>query len=438
MTIRSLARWAFYILLAAAPLGTRYIFAVGELAGRPTEAGTVSLFGTQILALLVVGLAFIGSRNKKIFTKYTWWPVPLIAFSVISAALSGDGRSAIVVAWLLLGYLLFLAVKLLQPSLRKTLWAIVIGGAAQALLAIWQYAIQQVNPNKWLGVAEHLSQTPGTFVVETLSGRWLRAYGTLAHPNMLGAYLVLAILAGVALVIATKNRHQLVAGALLAVNSCGLALAMSRSATLGLVIGLAVLVSTVFIYGRIDAKRWRTTMLAVAIVAVSLLSSFIMLRDPITTRLTAQGRLENISVEARVSQLADARLLLSAGQLFGVGPGHSIHALAARATDRSPWSYEYIHNQPMLVLVEIGPLGLIAWLALFAAAFLYIIRRRHSTQPEWLALIAAPPALLIIMLFDHFMWTSWFGQLIFWVNIALIFGLNKTNKAQAVIHNPQS
>jgi len=45
----------------------------------------------------------------------------------------------------------------------------------------------------------HQASTLGTYVVETGAGRWLRAYGSFGHPNMLGFFLVLGIISAVAI-----------------------------------------------------------------------------------------------------------------------------------------------------------------------------------------------------------------------------------------------
>jgi len=435
MRLQRLVRGAFYILLATAPLGTRYIVEMGRLEGIEIEAGTISLFGTQILALIIVALSFFA--RKKAAAKLSLaervvfgGALTLMLLAALSACLSGDLRSSINVAWILLGVGVSAAIYRLRPSIRKSLWALVIGGAAQSLLATWQYAVQFVAPNKWLGLAMHLPEVPGTFVVETAAGRWLRAYGTLAHPNMLGTYLMLAVIAAVALTVVSRKRHQLLAATLVAVNALGLALSMSRSALLGLAFGLAALLTATFVFGRVDTLRWRRVVIAVAIAAVALLSSLTFLHEPVTARLTGQGRLERISVESRVSQLHDLKILLPGNWLLGVGPSLTPYALHDRDPGRSPWNYQYIHNVSLLVLVEVGLLGLLAWLVFIGSILVRAFRqRKQNLSPDQLAVRAAFVALLVASMFDHFLWSSWFGQLIFWLVAGLaIIACTKESK----------
>jgi hypothetical protein len=62
-----------------------------------------------------------------------------------------------------------------------------------------------------LGIAQHPVFQGGTSVVEAGGGRWLRAYGTLSHPNILGAFMVVSMSAlGVVMAAAHSWKKQIV------------------------------------------------------------------------------------------------------------------------------------------------------------------------------------------------------------------------------------
>jgi O-antigen ligase len=93
------------------------------------------------------------------------------------------------------------------------------------------------------------------------------------------------------------------------------------------------------------------------------------------------------------------------------------------ATERNWWQYDYVHNVPVLVAVETGLIGLAAWLG-FAVTMLLVVRDRllHKTALSSGVTVYAASfiAMLVASLFDHFLWSSWFGQLLFWTVAGLL------------------
>jgi O-antigen ligase len=424
MKISNFVRPIFYLLLAVAPLGTRYIFKMGTIAGVEVEPGTLSLFGTQILvlALILSGIVWPVRRNIKL--SYLNWIVSvgaglLFLVAEISAVLNGQARHSVVSWWLLLGLGLILIIQRIQPTITGIFWALAGGGFFQSLLAIEQFFTQAVTANKWLGMAAHLPEVAGTFVIETNTGRWLRAYGTLPHPNMLGLYLVFAIVASLILILREQNKIRPLAVLFLLLNTSGFFLAFSRSAWLALIGSLIFLVIVLFVQKQ--TKILRQSLVAMGIIFVILLQLSYFLAEPFSTRILGRGRLEKISIESRVDQLFDVQMLVRDNWLFGAGPGLMPLVLHEKDQSRLPWDYQYVHNVPLLVFVELGVLGLLPWL-LIVGLVLKLIRNllRAPTAPEHLVLGAMFIGLLISALFDHFVWSFWVGQLWFWLVVGLL------------------
>ncbi|MFH1047443.1 MAG: O-antigen ligase family protein [Patescibacteria group bacterium] len=410
------ARVLFYSMLVAAPFGTRYIFAMAELGGVEIEPGTFSLFGTQILALLFLLAALFSGRFRQL-TRLCWWAMGgatlVFCAAMMSVSLSGDARGLVMLNWLFFSVGILAATYKIRPSLSKSLAVLSVGGVVQALFSIWQFVAQGVTPSKWLGMAAHLPEVAGTFVVETAAGRWLRAYGTLPHPNMLGIYLAVAALASLYLSVSLRGRWRGAALSALALNVVGLTLSMSRSAILAFVIALAIFVSLSFLLRHSGPKEWRLVIGAVGVAMLTLVASLALLRDPATVRLLGRGRLEKISVESRFNQLDDVRLLLADSHIFGIGPGMMPFALYERDRNRSPWDYQPAHMTPLLLLVEIGALGALAYLMYIGGIFAQMIATlKRGIGFDEAALYSSFIAIIVTGLFDHFPWSSWFGQLL--------------------------
>ncbi|MFH2062897.1 MAG: hypothetical protein ABIJ46_01960, partial [bacterium] len=258
MTMRSFGRWRQWIfdalfmsLLALAPLTTGYIFYRQNFLdfGFEPDGGVRGvLFATQLLAVATVIAGVVARRRPGPLGRPVRSAVRLSFLLTVvvglSAYLSSFPDSFVQATWLLLGCLLAWSVSVsFRRPMRAAAAALSVGGVMQFVLALSQFSLQRVVANKWLGVAEHLPEISGSSVVETLGGRWLRAYGTLPHPNMLGAYLAIAALASLFLLVSTNDRRwRLLAGLGAAVNILGMGLTFSRSALIGFLVGLVVLV----------------------------------------------------------------------------------------------------------------------------------------------------------------------------------------------------
>ncbi|KPJ86094.1 hypothetical protein AMJ57_00370 [Parcubacteria bacterium SG8_24] len=414
------------ILLVAAPFGTRYIWQPGRLGGDVIEAGTASLFLTQLLAVFFVSVAFMSARRVGrdiptlplvIATSF------LVGWSVVAAAWSGDPRAFVVVGWVVLGAALLFACRSGRPDVRLMLQALVVGATLQAGLALVQSVSQIVPASTWLGTAAHDPSQAGTFVVEAATGRWLRAYGTLSHPNLLGMHLAAGLLGSVALLYGEnriRSRRTLVAAATLL--ACGLFLTFSRSAFIGLMAGAAWMAWGAY-RRRLRLPAMLLPFLTVLILSSAFLTAF--LPDLVSVRLGGQERLEERSVRERVTGYGEAWNLLVDRPWSGTGPGLMPYALAAAGGDGGRgWDFQYVHNTPLLVAVETGILGALSWIAVVLAVLISSWRRSSVRErPESVVLPAIFLALCVAGLFDHFVWSSWFGQSMFWLLAGLaVFG----------------
>jgi O-antigen ligase len=419
---RKAARVVFYVLLALAPFGTRYIGYMGNIGGVDIEAGTVSMFGTQILGTLFVLLALsYAIDNRKKFRDWKEDPfsiaLPLVLVSAyLSALLSIRFTSSLIVAsWLALGIAIFVGVRIVKPSTLIATVALMVGALFQVLLAAVQFTTQHVFASKWLGMARHLPYDSGTFVVGSGDNRWLRAYGTFPHPNELGTYLAIGALLSLAFALREGKWSKRLGLASAVACVFGLVLTFSRGAALAFFAGLVALA----VPGLICTGKWKPrvtpALIASVIGLIALLSALLVFREPVMTRVTSEGRLEKISIDERGSQMRDAGLLFNEHALLGVGPGMMPYAMHRMDPERNPYDYQYVHNSALLVAVETGFVGVVIWsvlMLLIAAAACQV--SRSGKGKDWIPFLPALGILAVVSLFDHFLWSSWFGHLIFW------------------------
>jgi O-antigen ligase len=447
---RRLIPFAFFMLVAFAPSLTRYIWRMGDMAGHPVEPGTLSLFGMQLVAAAYVALVF-ATRKRNEWKRLSESPeavaaLSLAAAAVVASAVSDAPLEALVASVsVVLAVLVFCAIVLDRPDPHETV-ALFFGAAVfQAGFGIFQFFAQEVHASKWLGTASQVAADLGSFVVETESGRWLRAYGLLPHPNVYGTLVALGVLAAVGLaghrLVTSAERYRRALAATPApigqlarfriwarysplrfyapmpFLAAGLLFSFSRTAFVAVMAGFAWLVVGSF-SGTAPAVR-RVIVPSAVIILTTLVFMGGAYSELLRVRTVAEGRLEQVSVTSRITQANDALNLLFRHPFVGVGMNRMPYRVRYEVDSaRSWWLYDYVHDVPLLIAVETGLAGLLAWLAFVGLSLRGAFRRlshRGPTLTGTTAFAAMFIALLVAGLFDHFLWSSWFGQLIFWI-----------------------
>ena len=364
----------------------------------PSKARRGDPIVITILAIIAfAGLSIIWSVDKT-FAAYSllkliegvglFW---LVAYSVSSAAL---------------------------PTLKNWLIA---SGLVQGLFAIYQFFTQSTFAFKWLGLSFIEAQNPGASVVQFADERWLRAYGSLPHPNILGGFLVIILLLIVISLWQIRKRiivEENFSRSLLYLNLFywlsasviffALILTFSRGAWLGLAIGFIYLAVYAFVK---KLKQEKIVCLKLAIVFTALWGVFLMAfpYQLLTTRLNTVERLEKYSITQRLSLLAQAKGIYKNHPVLGVGLGNYMKELQIIEPDKFGLFYEPVHSWYWLALTELGVLGFLLF------AFL-LINLWRKTDVISRALIIS---MGVMGLFDHYLWTLSFGLMLWW----LVWGL---------------
>jgi hypothetical protein len=357
---------------------------------RRRQRPSLQPLGLTVPVLLVVGLAVGGAPHA---------PDQLLAVGVASH-----------LALLALLYLT-IASGVLAPSLVAV--AVTIGLLVQVPLAIEQVMRQTTSPGGFLLAwpGDYTANTPDASVLLATGGmRWLRAYGPFYHPNILGGYLAMELLLLIGIFVAVQSRRSggfppVLLGLPIGLVLTGLGLSASRSAWLGAVIGLMAL-GVAF---RRRAEKYdvpwllsrRRTVGVVVLAGLTLFVALVLLRPPLGGRLAPDSnRLEIASVQERLFFDQVGLQLLAAHPLFGVGAGNV--DLAESRFFHQAFGPAPIHNVPLLMAVELGPVGALAWV--FAAGYIVVQTWRYP-GPWTVPFGAALVALGVAGLFDHYLWT---------------------------------
>jgi len=192
----------------------------------------------------------------------------------------------------------------------------------------------------------------------------------------------------------------------------GVLVSFSRGAFSALVVGLIVAGWTIY------RRRGEKMRLYVFVISMFILFAgmfYTAHRDLYQTRVTGISPTEHHVLSERLGQLTEATALIATRPLFGVGAGN--YTVALMHDDdfrRSTWAYQPVHNSTILVLAELGIVG-VGLIGMVVVLFFktIITQKKQKTQTtkstETAFLLIALAVFVITALFDHWQWDSHVG-----------------------------
>ena len=413
-----------YVILFLLPWQTRYIFDQKLINGQPFEYGTLSLYAVE---LLVIVTFFLGQRLQ--ILKAHRAPTRFLGIAVLAALISvpfSQDPDLSLVAWghLVIGAILFILLLDRRVNHHRALMAFVLGLVIPSLIGIFQVYAGFSPASSWLGLAGHQAAGLGQAVIEDVSGRFLRAYGTFNHPNVFGGFLAIGLIVLMFLrrPIRVANYQLPITQLLSALLSFALVITFSRSAWLSFLAAVAVGGALLLYKHRLKAR------LALPMLSITFLSLAIALgifSEQAFSRFDVVLPLEEQSIDQRLEQYQVFPKVLAGNILIGVGLGAYTERLAIIEPDQPGYAYQPVHNVGLLVLGEIGILGLIA-VILWAGSvdrLNYAAIRRGSIGA--IAGISLGTVILVVVFFDHYLWSSWQGLALLAFSMAMTLRLSE-------------
>ncbi|MFA5052091.1 MAG: O-antigen ligase family protein [Patescibacteria group bacterium] len=427
--LSKITEYGFYLFLFLLPWQTRWIWRVAHLNGNIWEYGSGSLYATDILLMLLLFLAIFLPRTKvQVCLRQLWAVIGTLFFIAFMSVLWSQDKG---ISWYAIARLaeaigLFWLVLKLDISWPRVGTAIASAGVVQAVFGIYQFFSQQIPANAWLGLASHQPGSLGDAVIATVEGRYLRAYGSFPHPNVLGGFLVIClfILIGFMFVLYTNRRANvwkiLLTVSSLIIVSYGLILTFSRSAWLAF--GVAFIVMAGLSVWQRYAYRLKLLIQVACWLIILVLMTVALVPDIWITRLTADTQLEQQSIDQRVDYFVQARNVVTEHIFQGVGLGDYTGALYDQNTTLAAWDYQPVHNIFVLAIAETGVLGGAAFILIvieFIRMAIFHLRRELAKSNWLLVWTTVFCALAVLGLFDHYLWTLASGICMFWLALGL-------------------
>jgi O-antigen ligase len=254
--------------------------------------------------------------------------------------------------------------------------------------------------------------------------RWLRAYGSLDHPNILGGFLTMGfsviifylIIKSKKITFSQKDDFRrkifeinILFYPIMLLVIIGIFFSFSRASWLATSVLIFLLVSiSIITKNKLFQKHFLPILLYGGIV-VFLIS--IPFSNLIEARLKGQGRLEYISKIERIQSVNSAKDILTDNWLFGTGIGnYTINFKNNYVPSEKSYYYQPTHNTFLLIWSELGIFGLFSFL--FFLIFIFFEGLDRNTliyKIPWFT------ALFVLLFFDHWWWSLHFGVFYFWL-----------------------
>jgi len=286
----------------------------------------------------------------------------------------------------------------------------------------------------WLGEGWLDPEGQGISVIEAGGRRWLRAYGLMAHPNLLGGYLGMSLLVCLGAIRTLARRLCLFLWAAICAGALGLFCSFSRSAWLGTAVGLLYLAWATQPWRAVDwhsPRVRRAAWAGAALVVAGGLVLAILYGDLLGARLLRlSSPLEATSIRERLEDYGQAWGLIRAVPLKGVGSGYYLAALWAGVGEDRPPGFRKVHNTYLLAAAELGVAGVLLWVWVLLAPVVMAARRawqgKGSEIDAGAGWAAAFVCALVLCTFDSYLYvpSTWWA--------ALFLGLLAGGYARAV------
>ena len=418
----------FFFLL---PWQTRYIFGLSSLSGSFTQFGILSLYATQLFLVVGLALVYLLRGSPVIDARYRRslaLGVAIMVVTIVSSYFAQQSIPALAALIDLTGAgITFAALLDKRVNLKWVMSAFVAGLLIPVGIGLVQVFVGETGASTVLGLASRDADRLGDAVLMLSDGsRVLRAYGTFSHPNNFGGYLAVGLLTTLALPFTRARKARGVIAAVLAI---GLVLTASRSALLGLMLGGAL---TMFVLHMKRTDIARKLVMPIAITVVVMALGVTLFAPSIAASLRGGGALEDKSLSERADQYREfPETMNGTDWLIGSGPRSYVYTLATIHPDRGVWEYQPIHNVPLLVLAEIGLLGLI-----LLVAWVVTLDRTSTSSPargrpgggvnrDAAYAHGMGKVLFVIIFFDHYLWSSWVGLVLVAYVAALMLRLGE-------------
>ncbi len=423
MKLNKIIEYIFYLIILILPLQTGFIVREIFINNSKLEYGTIIFYLSDLFIIFLFGF-FIYSKyndfnNKELYKNKKPFLFKIIILFVfwlfLSIFWSQDKELATYFfIKLITAVALFFVTINLKINIKKVFIIILISILLYSGLGLFQFFSQKTFSSTIFGLTEYNLSNPGVSIVDTPEKRWLRSYSVFPHPNIFGGYIVVLLFFLIYIFLNKKysNNKKVLLIISLTILFLSLITSFSRSAWLSFFIGLII----IFVFN-LYKKNKESNLKLIKIFSLFLLITiifYLIFPNTIKSRLLINNEKENKSVVERVEYISQAKNIIKKNLLLGVGGGNYSSFNYIKDDIKQPgWYYQPVHNVYILIFTELGLIGILLFLTIIFYPLYFLIK-----NIKWIKNIipfVVILSMLVIMVFDHYLWTTHFGIILFWI-----------------------
>src|SRR3989338_1623891 len=410
----------FYLLIFCLPFQTRKI--LHQWSPDFNEWTGAFLYFTDLLILVLFLFWFWRIRKERFFPKKIDIILILFLISVFISLGQAKNFQLGFYQWLKLSefVLFFFYIKYNFGNIfhfERIAQVFIVSGLFQSIIAIGPYAKQTSLGLWWLRESPLAPDIIGAAKIVVDGTKMIRAYGSFPHPNVLAAFLLIALFFLYELWLKDKIHYSLLAG-IFGLLFFALFLTFSRTI-------ISVFLSASLMYFIFFFKNFRKKVLFLFLLITLYSLLFAALAWPeISSRFSVS--LTDQAVGLRGFYNETAILLIKNYPFLGIGLGNFVWQIQQIFPLWESWLFQPVHNIYLLIASEAGLIGLSLFLLFIVGLMMLFIRlvRQDNSGAKW-SLLFVFFSFFFIALFDHFFWTLQQGQLMFWVLLGMIASFDK-------------
>jgi len=319
--------------------------------------------------------------------------------------------------------------------LKKIFGLVMIIGLIQAIIGIIQFLLQHSIGLFWLKESLISQDIAGVAKVIFNGETFIRTYGLFPHPNILGGFLMFSIFISwlyYKMFHSNRNvplqkqencstwnnfllrgkRGKLMFKIILGIQLLALILTFSKSAILGLFLGLSY-----YIYKNVPCGTFidflKKKKRLIIITSLIIIFSFVIAKPDLYSFLFK-------GLNERLVYVNVSRGTIWDNPILGIGNGQFVISMENLPVIKENWMLEPVHNVFLLVWSELGIVGLLFLTLFILYVFKNVPRGTFSELEKTFQTVFI--GLLLILFFDHYLWDIQQGGFLLWTNLGFLVG----------------
>ena len=396
--------------------------------GRRIDYLSPTVFLTDLLVIILM-ISWVGSSFTTLVSsirkKSVLHGLPFLGLGLLTAAnlfFSGNHPESWLFWIKLWEYaLLCFYIMYTRPAHGRIVRSLGIAALYTSLIALAQFFAQHSLGGVfwWLGERQFFLDTPGIARIAVclpFSGcqLLLRPYGTFPHPNVLAGFLIVVMTILVGHITIEKSREKRLSflyWGIVGLSFAAVIVTFSRSSWISGALGLLLL------FGVVQYTRRSARILSIS--AVFFVVSVLIL---IVGIIAFFPRNTEESVVDRIQLNGYANALWKTSPLMGIGGDRFLPSVPSITIRRNPGFLQPVHSVYLLLLVETGTVGILAFLWLLFGIYRNLLtdigRNSYNIRRSYVYGIALAE-LLLVGLVDHYPITLQQGQLLLTILIGI-------------------